>query len=185
MAPPAKSTRPTSDRIRESIFGRLESQDVLQNAAVLDLYAGTGALALESLSRGSTIAVMVEQNKQAAAICENNAWAVARAIEKADGEGEWHVVKDSVKGFFGHKAQAQLADQGRGFDIVFIDPPYDVPNAELVENLEALLPLLAEDASVIVERSSRTDEPLWPAGYQMDDRKDYGDTSVFWLTNSN
>ena len=184
LASPAKTTRPTSDRIRESIFGRLESQGTLPNAAVLDLYAGTGALALESLSRGSTIAVMVEMNKQAAAICENNSWSVARAIEKADGEGEWHVVKDSVKGFLAAKGAAMVAEQGRGFDLVFIDPPYEVTNENLIEDLTGLLPLLAADASILVERSSRTDEPIWPAGYICDDRKDYGDTSVYWLNNA-
>ena len=182
LASPAKSTRPTSDRVRESIFGRLESQDVLANAAVLDLYAGTGALALESLSRGSTIAVMVEQNKQAAAICENNSWAVARAIDKAGGEGEWHVIKDTVKGFLAGKGKAQVAEQGRNFNLVFIDPPYEVSNDELTENLSGLLEIITEDATVIVERSSRTPEPTWPDGYAMDDRKDYGDTSVFWLS---
>lgn len=183
MASPAKATRPTSDRVRESIFGRLESQNLLDGAAALDLYAGTGALALESLSRGATIAVMVEQNKQAAAICENNSWAVARAIEAAGGEGEWHVVKDAVKSFLHNKGPAMVSEQGRGFDIVFIDPPYDVSNDELIDNLTHLLPLLAGDATVVVERSSRTDAPLWPAGYSITDRKDYGDTSVYWITN--
>jgi len=157
---------------------------VLANAAVLDLYAGTGALALESLSRGSTIAVMVEQNKQAAAICENNSWAVARAIDKAGGEGEWHVIKDSVKGFLAGKGKVQAEEQGRNFNLVFIDPPYEVSNDELTENLTGLLEIITEDATVIVERSSRTPEPTWPDGYAMDDRKDYGDTSVFWLSRS-
>ena len=181
MASPAKSTRPTSDRVRESIFGRLESLDLLTNAAVLDLYAGTGALALESLSRGSTIAVMVEQNKQAAAICENNSWAVARAIDTAGGEGEWHVIKDSVKSFLAGKGKAQAEEQGRGFGVVFIDPPYEVTNDDVSENLADLLPILTEDATIVVERSSRSPEPTWPAGYAMFERKDYGDTSVFWL----
>jgi 16S rRNA (guanine966-N2)-methyltransferase len=92
------------------------------------------------------------------------------------------VIKDSVKGFLANKGKAQTAEQGRNFSLVFIDPPYEVSNEELTENLTGLLEIISEDATVIVERSSRTPEPTWPDGYALEDRKDYGDTSVFWLS---
>jgi 16S rRNA (guanine966-N2)-methyltransferase len=181
LASPAKATRPTSDRIRESIFGRLESQDIIAKARVLDIYAGTGALALEALSRGAFAAIMVDSNKQAAAVCENNAWSVAKAIDKAGGEGEWEVSRLSAKQFLASMTETYSAAAGTGFDLVFIDPPYEVTNAEVEGDLEALLPYLNVQATVIVERSSRTDAFAVPADYELDQRKDYGDTSVFWL----
>lgn len=181
LASPAKATRPTSDRIRESIFGRLEAQDIIAKARVLDIYAGTGALALEALSRGAYAAIMVDNNKQAAAVCENNAWSVAKAIDKAGGEGEWEVSRLSAKQFLASMTETYSAAAGTGFDLVFIDPPYDVTNAEVEADLEALLPYLNVQATVIVERSSRTDAFDVPAQFELDQRKDYGDTSVFWL----
>lgn len=181
LASPAKATRPTSDRIRESIFGRLESQDIISKARVLDIYAGTGALALEALSRGAYAAIMVDSNKQAAAVCENNAWSVAKAIDKAGGEGEWEVSRLSAKQFLASMTETYNAAAGTGFDLVFIDPPYDVTNAEVEADLEGLLPYLNVQATVIVERSSRTDAFDVPAQFELDQRKDYGDTSVYWL----
>jgi 16S rRNA (guanine966-N2)-methyltransferase len=181
LGSPAKVTRPTSDRIRESIFNRLESQGIIDRCRVLDLYAGTGALALEALSRGATAAVMVDSHKQAAAICENNAWAVARSLEKAGHEGEWDVSRLSVKQFLAVAAGKYDGGTDTGFDLVFIDPPYEITSAEVAENLEALLPLLNKNATVVVERSSRSETFTLPAQLTLDLRKDYGDTSVFWL----
>ena len=181
LGSPAKVTRPTSDRIRESIFNRLESQGIIDGCRVLDLYAGTGALALEALSRGATAAVMVDSHKQAAAICENNAWAVARSLEKAGHEGEWDVSRLSVKQFLATAAGKYNGGTETGFDLVFIDPPYEITSAEVSENLEALLPLLNKNATVVVERSSRSEPSMLPAQLTLDLRKDYGDTSVFWL----
>ena len=169
LAAPAKSTRPTSDRVRESIFNRLEAQDLLDGAAVLDLYAGTGALGLESISRGAVSATLVESVKAAADVCRKNAELVA----KPSGVSA-KVISQNVKTYL-----ATL--KPLGFNLVFIDPPYDISNAELVLNLEHLRAGLASEFTVVVERSSRTSEPAWPGGYQLELRKDYGDTSVFWL----
>ena len=80
LASPAKATRPTSDRIRESIFNRLQARDWIDNKRVLDLYAGTGALALEAVSRGAIYAMMVERDGQAAAVCVNNANMIQKAM---------------------------------------------------------------------------------------------------------
>ncbi len=74
-------------------------------------------------------------------------------------------------------------DSARAFwDLVFIDPPYELGSAELTRNLEALVPRLSPDATVVVERSSRTPEPEWPTPLEFERRKDYGDTALFWLS---
>ena len=174
LASPAKTTRPTSDRIRESIFSRLEARDLLEGARVVDLYAGTGALALEAASRGAALAWMVERDGKAAAVCVTNLKSVAKALLKDEVEFDGKVINKSVSAFLTSPGINEL-------DLVFIDPPYEVGNAEVVENLETLKPLL-KDATIVVERSSRTEEPAWPAGYTLDDTKSYGDTVTYWLS---
>ena len=78
---PGQGTRPTSDRVRESLFGALESMDAIDDARVLDLYAGSGALGLEALSRGARSAVLVERGRPAAAVIRRNVSAVRKALE--------------------------------------------------------------------------------------------------------
>lgn len=173
LASPAKSTRPTSDRIRESIFSRLEARDKLTGAVVLDLYAGTGALALEAISRGAVAALMVERDGKAAAVCVQNAALVQKSLIKQDIEVETKVVNKAVSSY--------LSAAGHQFDLVFIDPPYEISNEEIEENLSALLPKLNPEAIVIVERSSRSEAFAISEGYVLEDSKNYGDTEVFWL----
>ena len=173
LTSPAKSTRPTSDRIRESIFSRLESRDKLTGAVVLDLYAGTGALALEAISRGAVAALLVERDGKAAAVCIQNAAIVQKSLAKQDIEVETKVVHKAVSSY--------LASSTHEFDLVFIDPPYEVSNEEIEENLTALLPRLTAEATVIIERSSRSEPFAVIEGYTFEDSKSYGDTEVFWL----
>ena len=174
LASPAKATRPTSDRIRESIFSRLEARAAIEGKTVADLYAGTGALALESLSRGASEAVMVERDGKAAAVCVANAHTVQKALDKQDIDVATKIVNKSVKQF--------LVENQVELGLVFIDPPYEIANEEVTENLAALLPKLSKDATVIVERSSRDAQPEIPEGYELEDAKNYGDTTVYWLT---
>jgi len=177
LTSPAKATRPTSDRIRESIFNRLASRDRLDGARVLDLYAGTGALALEAISRGAISAVLVEKDGKAAAVCNQNAQLIQKALEK---EGFFDAITKVA-----HKAVSSFLSTDTGeYDLVFIDPPYDISNAEVIENLEALLPTLAKDAIVMVERSSRSEALAIPEGLELDEEKSYGDTTIFWLLKS-
>jgi 16S rRNA (guanine966-N2)-methyltransferase len=174
LASPAKATRPTSDRIRESMFSRLDSRDALDGARVLDLYAGTGALALEAISRGAVLAHMVERDGKAAAVCVANAKSVQKAITEEDFEAETKVINKSVQSFLAAPTESN-------FTIVFIDPPYEIDNDEVVSNLDALLPILNSEAIVAVERSSRSEKPEFPSKYELVDEKNYGDTVVYWL----
>lgn len=173
LASPAKSTRPTSDRIRESIFSRLESRGAIQESRTLDLYAGTGALALEALSRGAKAAFLVEKDGKAAAVCIQNSNTIQRALEKQGVEVFIKTINKSVGSF--------LAGDSAEYDLVFIDPPYEVENSQVEEELTALLPRLSKGAVVIVERSSRTAELAIPSGYEFEEIKNYGDTTVTWL----
>ena len=177
LTSPAKVTRPTSDRIRESIFNRLASRDLLDGARVLDLYAGTGALALEAISRGAISAVLVEKDGKAAAVCNQNATLIQKALEK---EGFFDPVTKVV-----HKPVSSfLSTDTAEYSLVFIDPPYEVSNEDVIENLEALIPRLSKDAVVMVERSSRSDALIVPAGLKLDEEKSYGDTAIYWLLKS-
>ena len=174
LVSPAKATRPTSDRIREAIFNRLSARSHVDERKVLDLYAGTGALALEAVSRGALLAIMVERDGKAAAVCIKNAALVQKSLEK---EGFFDAVTKVA-----NKAVASFlsGDQGT-YDLVFIDPPYEVSNEEVTQNLAALLPRLTEDAIVMLERSSRSEACELPAGLVLDEEKSYGDTTIYWL----
>lgn len=176
LVSPAKATRPTSDRIRESIFSALEAKYLVEDKNVLDLYAGTGALGLEALSRGAKTALLVESNKMAAAVCIQNAKSIQKAL---DTEGELVEAKVQIQ-----PVQAFLDSTKLKFDLVFMDPPYEVSNDEVLKNLTSLKPLLEKEPIILVERSSRA-EKIEPEDYEVTDEKNYGDTVVYWLKPKN
>jgi 16S rRNA (guanine966-N2)-methyltransferase len=174
LAVPKYGTRPTSDRVREAIFSALEAQDAIHNARVLDLYAGSGALGLEAASRGARAVTLVEKNFGTTQVCRKNAEAILRAAPKRDAL-DIRVTGQAVQTFL-----AGSSDSTGRFDLVFLDPPYELSDVELGHNLAAVGALLAEDAVVVVERSSRSPEPDWGSGIQPTRRKDYGDTTVWY-----
>jgi 16S rRNA (guanine966-N2)-methyltransferase len=170
---PKSGTRPTSDRVREAMFSSLESLLDLGGVAVLDLYAGSGALAFEALSRGASSAVLVEQSKTATSVLRANAELLARVTrEQGRRTVTTRVAQNSVASFL-RTPPAQL------FELVFIDPPYDLGEAELAEALEALVPHLAPEAVVVLERGSRSPAPTVPRSFEPLRRKAYGETIVY------
>ncbi len=169
---PSAGTRPTSDRVREAMFSALEARDAIDGMRVLDLYAGSGALALEAISRGAASAVLVEKSYAAVQVCKAN----AALVTGRAGRGE----RPSIR-IIGKPATSYLSSALDTFDLVFIDPPYEVGGLELDHVLEGLVPRLAPDAVVALERSSRTPAPAWPAGLTLDKLSRYGETAVYWL----
>ena len=165
---PARGTRPTSDRVRESVFAMLDSTGSILSARVLDLYAGSGALGLEALSRGAASADLVERDAGAVAIARANAARVRSA-----GTPPARVHRAAADSF--------LATDTGCYDLVFADPPYRQPDAELTRTLAALRGRLSHHAAVIVERDARSPEPDWDgAGLAPVRRRRYGDTAVWW-----
>ncbi|WP_150306809.1 16S rRNA (guanine(966)-N(2))-methyltransferase RsmD [Planctomonas psychrotolerans] len=170
---PRSGTRPTSDRVREAIFSALEARDALVGAEVLDLYAGSGALGLEAASRGAASVTLVDRSPHAATACRSNAAVVTRAAPAAR-RPRVTVTSAPVQAFLGGAVG--------GFDVVFLDPPYDLGEMELLHNLEALGRLMSPGGIVLVERGVRSPEPSWPDTLTLDRRKDYGDTSLWWAS---
>lgn len=181
---PSAGTRPTSDRVREALFSALEARDAIAGARVLDLYAGSGALALEAISRGAASAVLVEKSYAAVQVCKANAALVAarggRANQTAPTGRASRGDKPNIR-ITGKPATSYLSSALDEFDLVFIDPPYEVGGLELDHVLEGLVPRLAPDAVIALERSSRTPVPAWPAGLALDKVSSYGETAIYWL----
>jgi 16S rRNA (guanine966-N2)-methyltransferase len=173
LAVPPVGTRPTSDRVREAIFSALDARGVLPGSRVLDLYAGSGALGLEAASRGAAHVTLVDRATAAHKVTNGNAALVRKAAPRG---ADLQIVVSS------QPVQSFLGGAAGTWDVVFLDPPYDLGGAELRHNLEALVPRLAEDATVIVERSARDAAPEWPDGLALDRRKDYGETAVYYLS---
>jgi 16S rRNA (guanine966-N2)-methyltransferase len=166
-APRGAATRPTSDRVREGLFGILTSAAAVEGARVLDLYAGTGALAFEALSRGAARAVLVESSREALAAVRANVAALAVA-ERA------HVMEADVR-----SAMRRIARAGP-FDLVLADPPWAaVDTGEAAGVLAQLVSAggLAERALVVLEHSARSSAPAIE-GLVVDDARRYGDAAL-------
>jgi 16S rRNA (guanine966-N2)-methyltransferase len=170
QTPPGSGTRPTSDRVREALFSRLEHLDVLQDAHVLDLYAGSGALGLEAASRGAASVLLVESARAAGAVARRNAadLGLPGVTVRVD------TVERALLG-------GPPATAGR-YDLVLADPPYDVTEDALADVLQLLVThgWLGSDALVVVERSSRSPEPRWPAGLDAAGERRYGETKMWF-----
>ncbi|GAA3866210.1 16S rRNA (guanine(966)-N(2))-methyltransferase RsmD [Saccharothrix violaceirubra] len=168
---PPRGTRPTSERVREALFNSLTTLVDLDGAHVLDLYAGSGALGFEALSRGAVAATFVESDKQAADVLKAN----ARTLALPGATVLNRTAETAV-------AVAPAAS----FDIVFADPPYAVDEVRLGRVLALLVVngWTAPDAVVVVERAARDPEPTWPAGLEPLRTKRYGDTALHWAERS-
>jgi 16S rRNA (guanine966-N2)-methyltransferase len=164
---PPRVTRPTSDRVREAMFSALEVLLDLDDLRVLDLYAGSGALGFEALSRGAAAAMFVESDRRAADVLHTNArdlglpgvTVVARPTESV--------------------VSVVAAEP---FDVVFLDPPYSVTDDQLAKVLDGLVTngWTAPGTVLIVERAARSPQPRWPSPVESLRDKRYGDTTLHW-----
>ncbi|TQM61051.1 16S rRNA (guanine966-N2)-methyltransferase [Klugiella xanthotipulae] len=170
MVPPS-GTRPTSDRVREAIFSSLDAWGVLPGAHIIDLYAGSGALGLEAISRGAMGATLVEKGGKAAQTARRNTHQVIAAY-RGTPSPRVEVIPRSVAAF--------LESTSVTAEVIFIDPPYDLNEDALAHDLERVAGLLTQNGVVLVERSSRSPEPQWPEGLELFRRKDYGETTLWW-----
>ncbi|MCH0565297.1 16S rRNA (guanine(966)-N(2))-methyltransferase RsmD [Streptomyces sp. MUM 136J] len=167
--PPGSGTRPTSDRAREGLFSTWRSLlgGPLDGERVLDLYAGSGAVGLEALSRGASHTLLVEADARAARTVREN----VRNLGLPGAEVRAGKAEQVVRG----------AAPAEPFDIVFLDPPYAVPDDDLREILLTLRSegWLADAAVVTVERSTRGGEFRWPDGFDGIRARRYGE-GTFW-----
>ena len=168
--PGGRETRPTSDRAREGLFATISSiVGSLAGARVLDLYAGSGAVGLEALSRGAAHVFLVESGTRAGRVIKANI--AALGLPGAE------VIVDRVE-----RVLARGPEDTRGrYDIVFADPPYALDGEEVSAILSALADRawLAPGALVIVERATRSGPVRWPAAYVQDRARRYGE-ATFW-----
>ena len=137
-APEGRNTRPTLDRIRENLFNMLQGE--IEGSTVLDLFAGSGALSFEALSRGAESACLVDHDRKAIAVQQRNAETLGYRTRASIIPADWR------------RALKALAGEGKRFDIVFLDPPYAM--TELTEVFTGLIPVLKEEALIILEHEA-------------------------------
>ena len=172
--PGGDATRPTSDRVREAAFGVLASElgragdpsAMLDGLGFLDLYAGSGAVALEAASRGAAPVVAVESDRRTADVIRRNVRETGLAVR---------VVAAGV--------DAYLAGEPTPFGICWLDPPYAVPNHTVTDVVARLADAwLAPGAIVVVERAGRTEPFTWPPRLGDQWQRRYGETTLFFAT---
>ncbi len=167
---PGSLTRPTTDRVKEALFSRLDAFEVIADARVLDLYAGSGSLGVESASRGAQAVDLVEFDGKASEVCQRNADLVNTVARRK----VVSVHRAKVESFLDRTKEAVR------WDLVFLDPPYPLEEPALAEVLTKLGAHLAEGAVVVVERSSRSPEPTWPEGMERFAERKYGETRLWF-----
>jgi 16S rRNA (guanine966-N2)-methyltransferase len=169
---PSSATRPTSDRVREALFSSLEAKDVVAGARVLDGFAGSGALGLEAASRGATHVTFVENAAGAHTVIRANISALKSSLTH---QPELTVVPKTMAAFL-------TAHKGDAFDLVFLDPPYELDTPSIESLVVTLLPHVMQGGRVVLERSTRSAPVLWPEGFQEDESKKYGETVLYFAT---
>jgi 16S rRNA (guanine966-N2)-methyltransferase len=167
LAVPPHGTRPTSDRVREAVFSALAARRDLEGVRVLDLYAGSGALGLEALSRGAAHVRFVESDQRAAAVLRRN-------VETLGLPGAQVTAADVPAVLRGNP--------GQPYDLVLADPPYALDDCALDKVLSALAggAWLAPAALLVVERPTKALPPTWPDNVLALTHRRYGDTAVYY-----
>ena len=171
LTAPRQGSRPTTDRVREAVFSSFvdwagRSGDApdsqLAGLSVLDLFAGSGAVAIEAASRGAASAVAVDSAASAVAAAQANVLRAGVAVQ---------VVRATVE----HYLRGNPPDGG--FDIVWLDPPYESSVVDILKNLGGWV---ADDGLVAIARSKRTPAPDWPPRFARRWAKRYGETMVYF-----
>ena len=168
----AGATRPTSDRAREGLFSSLTSEfGSFVGVHVLDLFGGSGAIALESLSRGATLVHVVEKDDEAQKTIETN----YELVKKSNPPGKFQL--------FGMSAERFLKDLPKAkYHLVYIDPPYDFSNQAVEDVLSALHDgeFLSSDAFIAVERTARGAQFIWPDAFSPARERNYGQATIYY-----
>lgn len=169
---PPSITRPTSDRAREGLFSSLTSTfSTLDGLHFLDLYAGSGAVGVEALSRGAALVEAIESNSVSAQVCEDN----FALISKLEGVGKFKVHAKTVFEFLNHSASEP-------YEIIYIDPPYEVDNVEVEKILKKILALglLSKFGLVAIERDAKAKSFTWPDGFSELKVRSYGAGAIHY-----
>ncbi len=169
---PIGATRPTSDRAREALFSTLESEfGSMSDLAFLDLYCGSGAVSTEALSRGAAIIYAVDNDEKAIKVTRDN----LDLLQNISGIGTYSAITSSVGKFLEKGADLR-------FDIVFVDPPYDLPNNEIEKTMDALVRnnFLKPSSVIAIERDAKSSPIKWPAGLQEVKTRKYGAAVIIY-----
>ncbi|SDU80269.1 16S rRNA (guanine(966)-N(2))-methyltransferase RsmD [Arcanobacterium phocae] len=161
---PKSGTRPTSSLVREALFSHLEHRDFIDECDVLDLFAGSGALALEALSRGACRALGVDNSEEAIRIMNTNARNTGLPLQAIKANVLTYVSQPGTDG---------------PFDVIFLDPPYAFSDEQLAAVIKELPRHLKPDGLVVVERAKRNNEPVWPSQLHAERERTWGDTRVW------
>jgi 16S rRNA (guanine966-N2)-methyltransferase len=176
LAKAKTGTRPTTDRTKEAIFSKLEAWGVLDGVRVLDLFAGTGALGIEALSRGADELVAVESAGPASV-------SINRTLDLLKHSRSWD--SRTMKARVMHKRAERMASgyEGPAFGLIFADPPY-VFSTEACNGLIADLTsssMVDEQTVMVFERSARSEALTMPEGWQVASQRQYGETEVYFI----
>ncbi len=169
---PPSITRPTSDRAREGLFSSLISTfGTLEGLHFLDLFAGSGAVGVEALSRGATLVEAVESNSESADVCEEN----FALLSSLTGVGKFKVHNKTVFEFLNHTAS-------NPYEIIYIDPPYEVANSEIEKLLKKIisLNLLSKFGVIAIERDGKVKAFTWPPSLTELKVRSYGAGSIHY-----
>jgi 16S rRNA (guanine966-N2)-methyltransferase len=170
----AGPTRPTSDRAREGLFSSLLSEfGDFVGLSVLDLFAGSGAIGLEALSRGASIVAAVEQDASASKTITKN----AELVNSAGPAGKFALHSMSVESFIDSASPIS-------YDVIFIDPPYELPASEIAALLEKALlrGFISSSCVIAVERDAKSDKFRWPTGLSAMRERNYGQAVIYYGT---
>lgn len=168
----ADATRPTSDRAREGLFSSLASEfGTFEGLRVLDLFAGSGAIGLESLSRGAALVHVVEKDDQAIKTIEAN----YELVKKSNPDGKLQIFGMSVERFLNDQPKER-------YHLIYLDPPFDFSNQEIEDTLSKLHDhdFLNSDAFIAVERNTRMDQFIWPNAFIPARERNYGQATIYY-----